>query len=95
VTDGFSVAAGSTGFELGLEDSNGFQVWIDSDDVGGLPRPYARNPGMIKTMLSTLRFKVPCFRAKEFRIDSIRAILIRCNRKDERAFAFDDLQIIT
>jgi len=94
VTDGASVAAGSTGFELGLEDSNGVQVWVDSDDIGGLPRPYARNPGMIKTMLNTLRFKVPCFKARGFKRDSIRAILIRCNRNDERAIAFDDLQII-
>jgi hypothetical protein len=94
VTDGSSVATGSTGFELGLEDSNGVQAWVDSDDIGGLPRPYARNPGMIKTMLNTLRFKVPCFKAKEFRSDSIQAILIRCNRNDERALAFDDLQII-
>ncbi|GAB1541203.1 hypothetical protein NUACC21_38730 [Scytonema sp. NUACC21] len=94
VTNGFSVAPGSTGFELGLEDSNGVQAWVDSDDIGGLPRPYARDPGNIKTMLNTLRFKVPCFKAKEFKIDSIRAILIRCNRNDERAIAFDDLQII-
>jgi len=94
VTDGFSVPTSPTGFELGLEDSNGLQVWVDSDDIGGLPRPYSRNPGMIKTMLSTLRFKVPCFKARKFKRDRIRAILIRCNRNDERAIAFDDLQIV-
>jgi hypothetical protein len=94
VTDGSSVVIGLTGFELGLEDSNGVRAWVDSDDIGGLPRPYDRNPGAIKTMLNTLRFKVPCFKAKEFKRDRIKAILIRCNRKDKRALAFDDLQII-
>lgn len=94
VIDGFSVPTSPTGFELGLEDSNGLQVWVNSDDIGGLPRPYSRNPGMIKTMLNTLRFKIPCFKANKFKRDRIRAILIRCNRNDERAIAFDDLQIV-
>jgi hypothetical protein len=40
--------------------------WVDSDEVGGLPRPYARNPGMIKTMLKTMRFKASCFSAERF-----------------------------
>ena len=30
--------------------------------------------------------------ARKLNIKSVRAILIRCDRKDERAFAFDDLQ---
>ncbi len=95
VTDGSNIPTGATGFELGLEDKNGIRAWVDSDDVGGLPRPYARNPGMIKTMLKTMRFTGTCFSAaKRFDIKSIQAILIRCNRKDERAFAYDDLQIL-
>jgi hypothetical protein len=96
VTDGSSVPAGATGFELGLEDRNGIQAWVDADAVGGLPRPYARNPGMIKSMLNTLRFKGACFRTttRRFDIRSIQAILIRCNRRDKRALAFDDLQIV-
>src|SRR5262249_38521637 len=95
VTDGNSVPAGGTGFKLGVEDSNGLRAWVDSDDVGGLARPYDRNPGMIKTMLETLRFKGPCFHgSRKFTVKSIQAILIQCDRKDERAFAFDDLQLV-
>lgn len=98
VTDGSFVPAGATGFELGLEDSSGLSAWVDSDEVGGLPRPYPRNPGMIKTMLNTLRFKAGCFEGEgdniEFDRQRVHAILIRCDRRDERAFAFDDLQIV-
>ncbi len=95
VTDSFTVPAGATGFELGLEDQNGTQSWIDSDDIGGLPRPYLRNAGMIKTMLKTLRFDTACFQEVEkIDLSAVQAILIRCNRSDERAIAFDDLQII-
>ena len=95
VTDGFNVPAGATGFELGLEDTNGIQGWVDSDEVGSLPRPYPRNRGMIKTMLKTLRFKGACFQEQRgFDIQRIQAILIRCDRRDERALAFDDLQIV-
>jgi hypothetical protein len=95
VTDGSSVPTGATGFELGLEDVSGVRAWVDSDEVGGLPRPYPRNPGMIKTMLNTLRFKGACLQEeKEFDIQRIQAILIRYNRRDERALAFDDLQIV-
>jgi len=94
VTDGRAVIGASTGFELGLEDGNGFRAWVDTDMVGGLPRPYARDPGRVKTMLQTLRFKGACFRAGKFRIESVRAILIRCDRSDRHAFALDDLQIV-
>ncbi len=93
VTDGSTVAASGTGFELGLEDQSGARAWVDCDDVGGLPRPYPRNPGMIKTMLSTLRFRGACFQAREFNARKVVAILIRCNRKEPRPVAFDDLQI--
>jgi hypothetical protein len=94
VTDGSSVPSDATGFKLGLEDKQGSQVWVDSDEVGGLPRPYARNPGMIKIMLSTLRFKGACFREQKFDLGSVVAVLIQCDRKDERALAFDDLQVV-
>jgi hypothetical protein len=93
VTDGNSVAQSPTGFQLGLEAANGATAFVDCDLVGGLPRPYPRNPGMIKTMLSTLRFRGACFQAKEFELGKIVAILIRCNRKEPRAIAFDDLQV--
>jgi hypothetical protein len=93
VTDGSSVAATGTGFELGLEDANGVRAFVDSDAVGGLFRPYPRNPGMIKTMLSTLRFKGACFRARRFDLEQVVAILIRCNRDEPRPIAFDDLQV--
>ena len=38
MTDGSNVPAGATGFKLGLEDKNGGRAWVDSDEVGGLPR---------------------------------------------------------
>ena len=92
---GGSIPAGTTGFQLGLEDSNGTRAWVDSDLVGGLPRPYDR-PSEVKSMLKTLRFKSDCFHTAEpkLKLVSIRAILIRCNRRHERALAFDDLQVV-
>jgi hypothetical protein len=49
----------------------------------------------IKAMLMTLLFKSACVQAaRKFNIKNVRAILIRCARKDERAFAFDDLQVV-
>jgi dienelactone hydrolase len=96
VTDGSQIVGNATGFELGLQDANGVIAWVDSDEVGGLPRPYPRKPGTIKTMLNTLRFHGQCFKNKS-RLDLtlIQAILIRCNRHDEHAFAFDDLQVVS
>jgi hypothetical protein len=93
VTDGATVAAAATGFSLGLEDANGIRAWVDSDDVGGLPRPYPRNAGMIKTMLSTLRFRGACFSGRRFQPRKIAAIVIRCDRPNPRPIAFDDLQV--
>ncbi len=93
VTDGNTVASAGTGFELGLEDSNGVRAWVDANLVGGLARPYPRNPGMIKTMLSTLRFRGSCFKAKRFNRKSVVAILIRCHLRRPRPIAFDDLQV--
>jgi hypothetical protein len=93
VTDGGSVAVSGTGFQLGLEDGSGARAWVDSDDVGGLARPYPRNPGMIKTMLSTMRFRGVCFRGRRFNLKKVVAILIRCNRDSRCPISFDDLQI--
>jgi hypothetical protein len=93
VTDGSTVAASGTGFQLGLEDAGGGRAWVDSDDVGGLYRPYPRNPGMIKTMLSTLRFRGACFAGRRFELKKIAAILVKCDRKEPKAIAFDDLQV--
>jgi hypothetical protein len=93
VTDDSTVAASPTGFQLGVEDANGVRAWVDSDDVGGLPRPYPRNPGKIKTMLSTLRFRGACFKERRFRLDKAVALLIRCDRKESQPIAFDDWQV--
>jgi hypothetical protein len=86
---------GATGFQLGVEDSAGRVAWIDSDGVGGVSRPYPRNP-VTKTMPMTFRFPWRCFAEaeREFGIDQIRAILLRLNRGDQRDLAFDDLQIV-
>jgi len=86
----------NTGFQLGLTDSAGTTVWVDSNSVGGIPDPYP-HPSRFKTMLKTLRFRGACFQQgnRRFRIDQIKAIKIRCNRLSQHpALAFDDLQII-
>jgi hypothetical protein len=89
-----NVPAGATGFELGLEDTEGLVGWVDSDDVGGVPRPYDR-PGP-KTMPNTLRFACDCFRDAEpnLNLAKIQAIRLRLDRPDGRALAFDVLQIV-
>ncbi|HEY4540922.1 MAG TPA: hypothetical protein VIG66_00950, partial [Noviherbaspirillum sp.] len=90
-----SVPANASGFQLGLEDANGVIVFVDVDKVGGLPRPYA-HPFATKTMPNTIRFKADCFKAANRRLTlgKVSAVLIACNRGDERALAFDDLQIV-
>jgi hypothetical protein len=87
-----SVASSATGFELGLELSGGTIKWVDSDDVGGVPLPFDRG-SITKTMPKTLRFPVSCFGLTK-RNANIRAIVIRLNRTNSRALAFDDLQIV-
>jgi hypothetical protein len=95
VTNGSTVPGGASGFKLGVEDKAGRRSWIDSDEVGGLPRPYARDPGRIKTMLNTHRFHGQCFTTeRDFDPTTVVAILLRCDRPDERAIAFDDLQLV-
>jgi len=84
-----------TGFQLGLRDSSGIESWIDSNDVGGVPSPFPRNPSTMKTMLKTLRFKAGCFATNsKLNLSAITAILLAFNRRDERALAVDDLQIV-
>ena len=105
VYDGTSVPTGATGFKLGVEDTAGNVVWVDSDQVGGLPRPYDRQTDdlakigadLTKTMLNTLRFPAKCFtgQKKKFDITKIQAILLQVDRKDDRSLAFDQLQIVT
>ena len=90
-----TVPNGASGFQLGVEDANGLTAFVDVDFVGGLPRPYAR-PAPTKSMLNTIRFKADCFRIgnRRLSLSKVRALLIACNRSDERATAFDDLQIV-
>ncbi|MFO0914380.1 MAG: hypothetical protein U0795_15575 [Pirellulales bacterium] len=89
------VPNGATGFKLGIEDVNGISSFVDVDFSGGLPRPYP-HPYSTKTMLSTIRFKADCFAVgnRRLAVDRIRAVLIACDRSDERHLAFDDLQIV-
>jgi hypothetical protein len=90
-----TVPAGASGFQLGVEDVNGITAFVDVDLVGGLPRPYA-HPFSTKSMLNTIRFKSECFKIGQRRLNlgKVRALVIACNRKDERATAFDDLEIV-
>ena len=48
-------------------------------------------------MLNTLRFKADCFKVanRKLSLGKVTAILIARDRRDERALAFDDLQIVT
>ena len=108
VYNGANVPAGATGFMLGLEDENGAIAWVDSDGVGGLPRPLDRRvydlgkwyaTDKTKTMLKTLRFPVSCFKSpprsrKPFDPRRVVAVRLRMDRMDKRALAFDDLQIV-
>ena len=85
-----------TGFRLGLEDANGTVAWVDSDEVGGLLRPYVRPDSFTKTMLKTMRFPIGCFLAprKKFDRTQVKAILLGLNRNQPRPIAFDDLEIV-
>ncbi len=96
----------TTGFELGVEDTSGKIAWVDSDEVGGLPRPYDRRADdqvafqtpqdFTKSMMKTLRFRADCFTAsnEELELENATALRIRLNRNDGRALAFDILQIV-
>jgi hypothetical protein len=107
VYNGASVPANATGFLLGLEDANGTVAWVDSDGVGGLPRPLDRraydlgegSADKTKTMPKTLRFPIHCFKTpprarRPFDARRVVAVRLRLNRADKRALAFDDLQIV-
>jgi hypothetical protein len=107
VFDGSIIPPGATGFQLGLETVPGTVVWVDSDDVGGLPRPFDRAPfdalirqsdpqwpNTTKTMPKTLRFRAGCFSAGA-KLPPVEAIVLRLDRGDQRALAFDDLDIVT
>jgi hypothetical protein len=96
VSGGGANPAGATGFVMGLEDRRGQRAWADSDNVGGVPRPFDQPPGTTKSMLSTLRFPVRCFKPETRRFDrrAVAAILIRYDRTTPRELAFDVLQIV-
>ena len=102
-----NLAGSATGFLLGLEDVNGAIAWVDSDGVGGLPRPLDRRAfdgpvglgDLTKTMPNTFRFPARCFKSpprtkRRFDPTRVVAVLLRMNRSGRRAIAFDDLQIV-
>jgi hypothetical protein len=103
VYDGTRVPPGATGYKLGLEDGGGRVAFADSNDAGGLPRPYDRRtfdiaaglPDLTKTMLKTQRFPATCFEsAKGFDVRDVRAVVLQLDRGDKRAIALDQLQIV-
>jgi peptidoglycan hydrolase-like protein with peptidoglycan-binding domain len=98
-----TIARGRTGFRIGLEDSRGRIVFVDSNAAGTVPRPFDRKADdlsnsridLTKTMLETFRFPAGCFAGgRAFDIRSIQAIHLELNRNDGRALAFDQLQIV-
>ena len=100
----------ATGFKIGLVDKDNTTVFIDSDNAGGLPRPFDRKSddekhfidpatkkglNFTKTMLKTFRFPVDCFKiGTKIKTDSIKAIVLHLDRADNRALAFDQWQIV-
>ena len=103
VYDGSSVPSTATGYKLGLEDGGGRVAFVDSNDSGGLPRPYDRrtfdiaagNPDLTKTILKTQRFPATCFEsAPGFNVRDVRAVILQLDRGDKRAIALDQLQIV-
>ncbi len=102
VYNGTSVPSLGTGYQIGVEDSSGSRSFADSNDVGGLPRPFDRRADdlarvgadLTKTMLRTHRFSPACFVRPGFDITQVRAVLLRLDRGDGRAIAFDQLQIV-
>jgi len=81
----------TSGFQLGVERTSGSVVWVDSNDVGGIPAPFDRRAfdlarfgvDKTKTMLKTLRFLGHCLQNlhKGKKEIVFRAILIRLNRQ--------------
>jgi outer membrane protein OmpA-like peptidoglycan-associated protein/subtilisin family serine protease len=103
VYDGSTIPPGATGFRLGLEDAAGTISFVDSKDVGGLPRPFHRKAldaligsgsDFTKTMPTTLRYRASCFFKKGFDITKVKAVWIEMDRADKRPLAFDQLQIV-
>ena len=103
VYNGQQAPASNTGFQLGTETTTGAVVWVDSDNVRGIPVPFDRRAydlaqwyatDKTKTMLKTLRFPGHCFKPPRKKKALFRAILMRMNRPNPRALAFDDVQIV-
>jgi len=102
VYNGAAVPSVGTGYQIGLEDAAGGTSFADSNDVGGLPRPFDRRADDLarvgadrtKTMLKSQRFAAACFTRSGFDLSQVRAVLLRLDRGDGRALAFDQLQIV-
>lgn len=108
VYNGTSVPAVGTGYQIGIEDATGSTSFADSNDAGGLPRPFDRRADDVarlapffgaaadrtKTMPKTQRFAAGCFARTGVDLTRVRAVLLRLDRGDNRALAFDQLQIV-
>jgi hypothetical protein len=100
-----AIPANATGFKLGLVDVDNKTVFVDSNETGGLPRPFDRRADDLafvrspidktKTMLKTFRFPIGCFeRGSGLKTDQIKAIVLHLDRGDNRELAFDQWQIV-
>lgn len=100
ISDGGVPPAVGAAFELGVEDANGITEWIQSADVGGVPRPFDRTNGppqqrITKTMLTTLRFPATCLDRPLGRLDLARVVAVHVRLAEQsRRLALDDLQIV-
>jgi hypothetical protein len=97
VSNGGSNPPDAIGFELGIEDGSGQRAWANSAAVGGVPRPFDDGPPSgTKSMMSTLRFPIRCFRPEEggVKTGDIVALLVRLNQPEPRPLALDVLQLV-
>lgn len=87
-----AVPARGVSFALGVEDASGMIQWKNADEVGGVPRPYARNDLQGRWVLKTLRFPIDCF--SDVDTSSVVALHLRLVGTDPgRQVAFDDLAL--
>lgn len=76
-------------FELGLE-SDGRTVWVHSDTIGGISRPFVRGDRAQRFVLSTLRFPLARFPVAR---TNVVAIHLRPQTETGRSVVFDDLAL--
>lgn len=102
VYNGSTIPSSKTAFMLGIEDTSGIKVFVSSNKVGGLPRPFNRKErdrslvsrDFTKTILKTFRFPINCFIKNNTSLDSYNIVAIIIKHKDPIPIAYDQIQIV-